>query len=294
MSGHRTTARAVPFLLLLWALTGTAQAGEPPDRIVFPVVGRSSFTDDFGAARAQGGHQGNDIIAPRRARAVAAEAGRVKFHTTSWRAGCMLYLYGRSGTTYLYIHLNNDFTRRNDNRGRCVPGVAYARGLRSGQRVRAGQLVGYVGDSGDANGVHPHLHFELHPHGRGAVSPYRWLRRARYVIFAVPAARKQVSLKLRGWARSVVPGSLEMAARRVRLGNWSARIRRPVALEVAPAAVIERAVDEGVLRPASLAALREGKRIAVRTARFRPTLRTQLARPRALVGERVVVLPGSR
>ena len=51
---------------------------------------------------------------------VATEAGRIKFRTTSSRAGCMLYLYGASGTTYLYIHLNNDVTMANDNRGKCV------------------------------------------------------------------------------------------------------------------------------------------------------------------------------
>jgi len=90
----------------------------------------------------------------------------------------MLYLYGQSGTTYQYIHLNNDVTRRNDNRGSCVAGVAYAPGLRSGDEVQGGQLLGFVGDSGDADGLHPHLHFELHPGGGAAVSPYPWLVRA--------------------------------------------------------------------------------------------------------------------
>ena len=87
-------------------------------RLVFPILGEASYSDDFGDPRGQGAHEGNDMMAPRRARAgLAAEAGTVKFHTTSSRAGCMLYLNGKSGTEYLYIHLNNDLTEGNDNQG---------------------------------------------------------------------------------------------------------------------------------------------------------------------------------
>ena len=57
----------------------------------------------------------------------------------------MLYLYGKSGTTYLYIHLNNDLTKNNDNDGGCKQGVSYAPGLEDGAQVRAGELIGYVG-----------------------------------------------------------------------------------------------------------------------------------------------------
>ena len=140
--------------------------------LVFPVLGEATYIDDFGDARGQGAHEGNDIMAPRRALALAAEAGTVKFHITSSRAGCMLYLNGESGTEYLYIHLNNDLTSENDNQGGCVPGVAFTKGLKSGAKVLAGEPIGYVGDSGDADGIHPHLHFEVHPNGGGAVSPY--------------------------------------------------------------------------------------------------------------------------
>ena len=99
--------------------------------------------------------------------ALAVEAGKVEFWTSSATAGCMLYLHGASGTDYYYIHLNNDLSAKNDNRGKCVAGTAYAKGLKNGAKVIAGQPVGFVGDSGDANGMHAHLHFELHP-GRGA------------------------------------------------------------------------------------------------------------------------------
>src|ERR671936_869936 len=113
---------------------------------------------------------------------VAAEAGKVKYWTTSAAAGCMLYLYGQSGTTYLYIHLNNDLTARNDNRGKCVQGVAYA--VKDGAKVAAGQQVAYVGDSGDADGGHSHLHFEVHPSGGKAVDPYPYLQAAQRLLFA--------------------------------------------------------------------------------------------------------------
>jgi murein DD-endopeptidase MepM/ murein hydrolase activator NlpD len=182
------------------AAAGAQAAASKVPRIVFPVVGKVAFSDDFGDARWQGGHAGNDILAERGAPVVAVEAGRIVFWTRSSSAGCMLYLYGKSGTTYQYIHLNNDLTAKNDNRGTCVPGVSFAPGLRDGQDVRAGELVGYVGDSGDADGIHPHLHFEIHPDGGAAVSPFRWLRRGE----RLPTAGAPTELQL-GITPSVRP-----------------------------------------------------------------------------------------
>jgi murein DD-endopeptidase MepM/ murein hydrolase activator NlpD len=176
MLAPRPTAFLVVFASALFAASAAART--PPAHIIFPVIGPTTYYDDFGEARPGGVHAGNDILADRRAPVVAVEAGRIVFWTTSASAGCMLYLYGRSGTTYQYIHLNNDLTAHNDNRGECVAGVSYAPGLHDGERVSAGELIGYVGDSGDANGLHPHLHFELHPGDGKAVSPFPWLQGA--------------------------------------------------------------------------------------------------------------------
>ena len=107
---------AILFILVALVVSaGTATAGVP--KLIFPVAGPTTYSDDFGAPRGQGAHEGNDLMAAKKTPVLAVEAGRVKFWTTSANAGCMLYLYGKSGTTYYYIHLNNDLTRKNDNRG---------------------------------------------------------------------------------------------------------------------------------------------------------------------------------
>jgi Peptidase family M23 len=187
MNRHRTTARGLALLSLaaglLAAPAAARTAAAPPQPILFPVVGPVTYHDDFGEPRAGGSHQGNDILAPRRSIAVAAETGKVKFWTTSASAGCMLYLYGDSGTTYLYIHLNNDLRNGDDNRGKCVAGTAYAPGLKDGARVQAGQQVGFVGNSGDANGLATHLHFEVHPNNGKAADPYPYLQAATPLLF---------------------------------------------------------------------------------------------------------------
>jgi len=270
----------------MWASAGTAQAAVP-DRLIFPVVGPATYTNDFGDPRGQGGHQGNDIKAARKAPVVAVEGGRISFWTTSARAGCMLYLYGRSGTTYLYIHLNNDLTMRNDNRGKCKPGTAYAPGLKSGARVRAGQLIGFVGDSGDANGIYPHLHFELHPDGGGAVSPYSWLRRGRKLLFAVPRSVDRVQLKLSGhyrWMRSY----FQLRVRRVTTSTgWTAAVAKNVGLAVPPQTLIERA-GSGEIGTTSLAVALAGERVTVWSTELAPTLNAQLGRLGALSTTRIL------
>jgi hypothetical protein len=260
-------------------------------RIVFPVLGEAEFTNDFGAPRPQGPHQGIDILAPRHALALAAEPGRVRFYTGSQRGGCMLYLDGRSGTTYLYIHLNNDLTERNDNRGGCTSGVTFPRGLKTGARVAAGQLIGYVGDSGDADGVHPHLHFELHPHGGRAANPYRYLLAARRLLFYQPLGA-MFTLTLSGTVVAVSGPSLQIRVNTLRAFPQALTLRRldrPLTLTVPDYATIERGPTGA---SAVLTGAKRGERVSVWTEPALVTNDAQAGKPGVISAERIV-LPAS-
>jgi Peptidase family M23 len=273
MSRHRTTAVAVLVLLAAWAVPATAGAAVP--RLVFPVVAKVSYTNDFGAPRWQGRHMGNDIMAAKKSRVVAVEAGKVVKWTSSRAAGCMLYLYGASGTTYMYVHLNNDATMRNDNRGGCKNGVAYAYGLVSGQRVQAGQHIGYVGDSGDANGIASHLHFELHPGGGAAVSPYRRLRAAwRHFYHRPPASVTPLSLKVYGRVvatnTDTDPGRLAVKVDRVTFyTGWLVRPGRGIVVSVPADTTVLRQLAPGTNRTATFAGAKIGERVVVWTKPFK-------------------------
>jgi len=262
--------------------------------LVFPVLGEARWQDDFGDARGQGGHEGNDIMAPRKALALAAEAGTVKFHTTSSRAGCMLYLDGASGTQYLYIHLNNDLTDANDNRGTCVAGVAYAKGLRNGAKVAAGQPVGYVGDSGDANGGNPHLHFEVHPNGGGAINPFQHLGKARRLLFSAQPGTL-FTLALTGKVANAAGEDLQLNVDQVRQWPGGRMVKQPG--QKVPVVVPETALIEGLAGTAGLAPfptldlLTRGLPVTVWTEPAKVTLAAQSGLKGALAASRVVVKP---
>jgi hypothetical protein len=293
MSSHRTTARGI--VLLLIAVVGmpagaaAASRATPPKRLVFPVVGKAEYTNDFGQARYSGTHEGIDIMSVRRAPAVAAEAGTIRFHATSRAAGCMLYLEGRSKTEYLYVHLNNDLTKANDNRGRCVPGVAYAKGLKNGATVYGGQHIAFVGDSGDANGIAPHLHFEMHPGGGGPINPYPHLNRATRLLFSAPLG-SLFTLALRGTLVSVPDGALELKLTQVRSYPGSLlipQVGRSIFLTVPETARIETAAA-GVVAT-TLRRLQLGRPLLVWTAPAFATFPAQLGEPGELAVDRVVL-----
>jgi hypothetical protein len=303
MVRNRTTARALLVLALFGIAVGTAAASpEPPPppkskpkpppptrkRIVFPVLGTAEFSNDFGAPRPQGSHEGIDILAPRHALALAAEAGKVRFYTGSSRAGCMLYLDGRSGTTYLYIHLNNDLTEGNDNRGGCVNGVAFPRGLKSGARVLAGQPVGFVGDSGDANGIHPHLHFERHPGGGRATNPYRYLLEARRLLFYAPP-NQVFTLALSATVTSVTEGSLRVRVNTLRARPVPLTLRRldrPLTLTVPDYATVERGMGG---QSAALMSAKRGERVSIWTEEATVSAPAMAGKAGAISAQRILL-----
>jgi hypothetical protein len=278
VSSRRTTARGT-LLLFLALLTLAAGAGAaPPTKIIFPVLGTTTYADDFGDPRPGGTHQGIDIVAPKRSLALAAEAGKVEFWASSANAGCMLYLHAASKTTYYYIHLNNDLTARNDNRGKCVPGVAYAKGLKNGSKVAAGQPVGYVGDSGDANGAHAHLHFELHPGGKSAVDPYPWLQRGQHLLFWAPRGTP-FTLQLGGNVASVLGDELLIRANTVGASPMRQRqsnLKRKLLVLVPETAIVQTVTKPGIEGiPTTLANAKVGQRVVVLTSRAPTTPKAQ-------------------
>lgn len=120
-----------------------------------PVAGHTSFTDTWGAARSGGRwHQGVDMLAARGTPTVAVEAGVIKTMGSSTRGGITVWLRTGAGDEFYYAHLDS-----------------WAAGLSVGQSVSLGQKLGEVGTTGNAPANIPHLHWEYHPGGGGAVNP---------------------------------------------------------------------------------------------------------------------------
>lgn len=117
--------------------------------------GRTSFIDSWGFPRSGGRtHQGTDLFAPWNEPMYAVADGRV-YTSRSYLGGNTIWLIASNGVAYYYAHLSGF-------------------NVSSGQSVSQRQTIGFNGDSGNARGGAPHLHFEIHPGGRGApaVNPY--------------------------------------------------------------------------------------------------------------------------
>ena len=188
---------------------------------VFPIFGPVSFGDSFGAPRAGipgGWHHGEDIFAPLGTPVLAVADGTIHQVGFIKLGGYRLWLRDDSGNEFYYAHLS-----------------AYTTLAIEGKRVEAGDVIGFVGDTGDAEGGLPHLHFEIHPAAMlglgydGVVAPYPILvawRRAEDISFAagrifVPTGSGADELPPPGAvllqaddiapASGLVPGALEQA-----------------------------------------------------------------------------------
>jgi murein DD-endopeptidase MepM/ murein hydrolase activator NlpD len=132
---------------------------------VFPVYGPASYTNTFGAPRAVvGWHHGEDIFAPMGAPVLAVARGSV--FSVGWNdiGGNRLWLRDTQGNEFYYAHLS-----------------AFSTLAINGAQVQAGDVLGFVGNTGDAETTPPHLHFEIHPVGYlslgydGVIDPNPWL-----------------------------------------------------------------------------------------------------------------------
>lgn len=138
---------------------GAAGIGSQTQGVACPVAGQSYFINSWGYARSGGRtHKGVDMMASSGTPLVAMNSGSVRLNTHSL-GGIQAYVYGDDGITYYYAHMSK-----------------WASGLSSGDRVNKGQIVGYVGDTGNARGT-PHLHLGMIAGGI-YVNPYPTVRAA--------------------------------------------------------------------------------------------------------------------
>jgi murein DD-endopeptidase MepM/ murein hydrolase activator NlpD len=205
-----------------------------PGGYVFPVYGPAGFSNTFGAPRADTvWHHGEDIFAPLGTPILAVADGTV--FSVGWQpvGGYRLWLRDRLGNQFYYAHLS-----------------AYSPLALNGTEVRAGAVLGFMGNTGDAEGTPVHLHFEIHPVSMlnlgydGAVAPYPYLvawQRLQDVSFALGG----------GWAPLVPLGANVPRPGAILLGSsdiGSASGLDPASLERALVAPVSSEGDGALLR----------------------------------------------
>ncbi len=152
----RSTTALLDALRRLEDLGFTAEEAAVMGMGQFPVAGQADWEDDWHDPRFGPPfhlHQGTDIFAERGTPVIAPEAGTVTF-TDGGLGGRGAYVTTADGTAYYMAHLN-----------------AYADSVYSGASVEQGEVVAYVGNTGNAENGAPHLHFEIRPYGGGATNP---------------------------------------------------------------------------------------------------------------------------
>ncbi len=166
--------------IVLSLLTIAPPAGAQADDaypMYFPVVGDNYYSDTYTAPRSSGIHGATDIMADKMTPVVAVADGVIGGQASDgtyypgWFHGegncCDMEMVHDDGWSSTYIHLNNDTPGTDDGLG-----WGFAPGIEPGVHVEAGQLIGWVGDSGNAEWTAPHLHFELRNENDELVNPY--------------------------------------------------------------------------------------------------------------------------
>ena len=129
------------------------------NRFVFPVAGKTTIGGPFGSFRADtGAHQGNDLFADFGTPAVAVADGTIENVGSLPISGNRLWVYADGGDQFFYAHL-----------------ASFAPAAVDKRHVEKGTILGYIGNTGDAEPTPPHLHFEIHPNGGKAVDPNPFL-----------------------------------------------------------------------------------------------------------------------
>lgn len=176
---RRSSALVVGVLVALATLLPAAPARAhyvepPPFELRFPQETEvTEFSSTFGARRSGGRrHRGNDLMAPKMTEVYAAAPGIIRTLGTSRKGGRYVELDHLGGWTTMYVHLNNDKPGSDDNEADWS--LTVAPGLVEGSWVTAGQLIGWAGDSGNAEGTGSHTHFELAFEGH-EMDPYQLL-----------------------------------------------------------------------------------------------------------------------
>ncbi|MET0459504.1 MAG: M23 family metallopeptidase, partial [Ilumatobacteraceae bacterium] len=157
---------------------GVVETGQTRS-ITFPVAGPVTYGNDWGACRdgCARAHKGIDIIGDRLQPILAMHDGVIDHLVDHPTAGNGVAIRDDDGWQYHVYHVNNDTPGTDD--GADPVAWRYAPGIEAGVRVTAGQLIGWMGDSGNSEGSVPHAHVEIHLPTGQAVNPYWSLRQAQ-------------------------------------------------------------------------------------------------------------------
>jgi hypothetical protein len=181
---HLLISAALAVLLVGTTAVAPAGAAVTVKAIVFPVDGPVSYTDTFGAPRSGHTHEGQDLMGAKMLPLLAAVDGivlRVKFDNA---IGNSVTIKAADGWTYHYIHVNNDRPGTDD--GQATRAQAFPANIVAGATVSKGQVVAFMGDSGNAESAGSHLHFEIRqPAIAGSyqgtpINPYQSLQQATH------------------------------------------------------------------------------------------------------------------